>query len=248
MITSVERYSPAMGRRRAGVFGGRLVRGIVIALLLYLVVSRFFAATFRVESVSMEPSLAPSDRVIVSYLAYGPRIPFSSSRFPGLGEPARGDIVVVQPPFYQEMSFLQRVFEPVVSFFTGQKATLRRDLFGARVNAYMVKRVVGVPGDTLRMSGYTVSIRPRGATVFVAEAVLVPGFQAQAAPRVEGWDDTLPLSGTIAERILADGEYFVLGDNRTKSSDSRSWGPVKRDRIVGKVVFRYWPPGSFGEP
>ena len=187
MISSVERYSPALGRRRASVFGGRLVRGLIIALLMYLVVSRFLAATFRVESVSMEPALVPSDRVVASYLAYGPRVPFSSARFPGLGEPARGDLVVVQPPFFQEPTLIQRIFEPFVSFFTGQKATLRRDLFGARVNSYMVKRLVGVPGDTLRMSAYAVSIRPRGATAFVPEAQLVPGgLRAPAAPPVPG--------------------------------------------------------------
>jgi len=113
----------------------------------------------------------------------------------------------------------------------------------------MVKRLIGIPGDTLRMSVYAVSIKPRGATVFVSETALVPGsVQAHAAPRVEGWDDTLPLSGTSADRTLGDEEYFVLGDNRTESSDSRSWGPVKRDRILGKVIFRYWPPGSFGQP
>ena len=110
---------------------GRLLRVILIALVLYLVVSRFLASTYRIESVSMEPALHPSDRVIVSSVSYGPRPPFTSHPLPGAEPPLRGDLVVVQPPF------VERAFPgqphpraPVASFFTLQKATLHRDLYG----------------------------------------------------------------------------------------------------------------------
>ncbi len=263
MISSVERYSSMSGRKRAGLLGGRLLRGLIIAFVLYLVVSRFFAATFRIESVSMEPGLAPADRVVVSLLAYGPRVPFSPSRFPGLGEPSRGDLVVVRPPFYDDPGIVERLFEPVVSFFTVQKATLRRDLYNSRVSGYMVKRLVGLPGDTLRMSNYVLSIKPRDGTAFVTEQQLggsayrVLGAAAtagngSAAPgdggAAPGWDASLPLSGNSAELHLGDDQYYVLGDNRPDSSDSRSWGPIGRERIIGKVIYRYWPVRALGTP
>jgi len=258
MITSVERYSSVSGRKRAGLLGGRLLRGLIIAFILYLVVSRFLAATFRIESVSMEPGLSPADRVIVSLLAYGPRVPFSQSRFPGLGDPSRGDVVVVRPPFYGDPGIAERLFEPVVSFFTVQKGTLRRDLYNARVNGYMVKRLVGMPGDTLRMNGYVVSIKPRGGTEFVGEQQLLGGaYQVLAGasggtnaggPAAPGWDASLPASGSTDEVHLADDQYYVLGDNRPDSSDSRSWGPIGRERIIGKVIYRYWPVRALGTP
>ncbi len=226
----------------------RTFRILLIAFLLYLVVSRFFVATFRVESVSMEPAVDPGDRVIVSYLAFGPRVPFSHSRFPGLALPERGDLVMVQPPFYNDESTLMKIFDPVVSFFTLQKATLRRDLYGGRVNSYMLKRIIGMPGDTIRLSNYMVWIRPRGASDFVVEDQIVPvRYKTRSLLDARGWDPSLPFSGNQDEMTLEDGQYYVMGDNRPDSSDSRSWGPVPLDRIIGKVIYRYWPPRALGK-
>jgi signal peptidase I len=249
MIGSVERYSPAAGKKRAGMFGGRVLRVLLIALILYLLVSKLVVSTYRIESVSMEPALHPADRVIVSNIAYGPRVPFSVSRLPGSGVPERGDLVVVQPPFLGEPSLIARIFEPLAGFFTLQKATLHRDLYGMRVNGYMVKRVIGIPGDSVRLTGFTVALKPRGSSDFVPEKQLIPlRYEIQTALDARGWSASYPFSGNSEEVRLGDDQYFVLGDNRTESSDSRSWGPVARDRIVGKVIYRYWPPRAIGTP
>jgi len=247
MIGSVERYSSSVRKRRVSLLGSRTFRILLIAFILYLVISRFGVATFRVESVSMEPQVNPADRVIVSLLAFGPRMPFSHSRFPGFTLPQRGDLVMVQPPFYDDESVLARVFQPVVSFFTLQKATLRRDLYGGRVTSYMLKRLIGMPGDTIRLSNYKVLIKPQGASDFVGEDQLVPvRYGTRSALNAPGWDSSLPFSGNEDELVLKDREYYVMGDNRPESSDSRSWGPVPADRIIGKVIYRYWPPRSIG--
>ncbi len=247
MIGSVERYSSSIRKRRISLLGSRTFRILLIALLIYLVASRFFLATFQVESVSMEPTLSPSDRVIVSLLDFGPRVPFSHARFPALGRPARGDVVIVQPPFYDDEPLLERILQPLVSFFTLQKASLRRDLYGGRVNSYMVKRIIGMPGDTIRLSSFRVWIKPSGASEFVPEDQLVPGrYQPRTSLGVPGWSPSLPFSGNEDELLLPAGQYFVLGDNRPESSDSRSWGAVPLDRVIGKVIYRYWPPRSIG--
>ena len=249
MIGSVERYSPAAGKKRAGVFGARLLRVILIALVLYLVVSGFVVSTYRIESVSMEPALHPADRVIVSNIAYGPRVPFTASRLPGSGVPERGDLVVVQPPFLTAPSLAARIFEPLANFFSLQKATLHRDLYGGRVNGYVVKRVIGIPGDSVRLASFAAALKPRGGTDFVPEMQLISGpYKIQTGLDARGWSSTYPFSGNSEEIRLGDDQYFVLGDNRTESSDSRSWGPVSKDRIVGKVIYRYWPPPSLGTP
>ncbi len=249
MIGSVERYSPATGKRRAGLLGGRVLRILLIALILYLVVSRFVVSTYRIESLSMEPALRPADRVIVSSIAYGPRVPFTLTRLPGRGLPERGDLVVIQPPFVIEPSLIARIFEPLASFLSLQKATLHRDLYGGRVNGYMVKRVIGIPGDTLRLASFSVTLKPRGGSDFVPEKQMIPlRYDTQTALDAKGWSSSFPFSGNSGEITLGDDQYFVLGDNRTESSDSRSWGPIARDRILGKVIYRYWPPGALGTP
>jgi signal peptidase I len=158
-------------------------------------------------------------------------------------------MVVVQPPFLQEPTLATRILEPFANFFTLQKATLQRDLRGSRVNAYMVKRIIGIPGDTVRLANYALLIKPRGASDFVPEQQLIAvRYQIRTALNAKGWGSTFPFSGNSDDVLLKENQYFVLGDNRPESSDSRSWGPVTGDRIMGKVVYRYWPPRSLGTP
>jgi len=249
MIGSVERYSPAARRRGTAPAWWRVLRVLLVALALYLVVTRFLASSYSVESVSMEPALHPADRVIVSEIPYGPRVPFSSLRLPGQAAPARGDLVAVLPPFLNEPSLIARILEPVFGFATLQRLSLYRDLYGGRVSSYMVKRIVGLPGDTLRLASFLAMVKPRGSSAFVSELELSPvRYQVAAAVDARGWQPTFPFSGNSPEITLGDDQYFVLGDNRPQSSDSRSWGPLRMDRIVGKVVYRYWPPRAIGTP
>lgn len=249
MIGSVERYSSSMRRKRTSLFGSLFFRIVVIALAIYLVASHFLVSTARIDSTSMAPTLEPRDRVIVSTLVYGPRVPFSSARLPGIAEPSRGDLVVVRPPFVEDPPFLRRMFDPIARFFTLQKTTLHRDLYGARVNSSMVKRLVGLPGDTIRLRSYGAFIKPQGATQFVPEAELLPGRPTVSKPVLpRGWDASMPLSGTSADLVLGPDQYYVLGDNRQQSSDSRSWGPIPRSRIMARVLYRYWPLHSIGKP
>lgn len=247
MMAPVERYSSPTRKRRAGLLSN-LVKTLLVAFVLFLVVTRFVVSTYRIDSVSMEPTLMPADRVVVSLLAYGPMVPFSRGRLPGLGSPQRGDLVVVQPPYLDGFSLASRLFEPVASFFTLQRVTLHRQLSGSRINGYMLKRIIGLPGDTVRLENYVLSVRPRGSTSFVAEMnLVVRPYGTLKAPPVANWPSSVALSGLGSEITLAEGQYFVLGDNRPLSSDSRSWGAVGIQRIVGRVIFRYWPPRGFGQ-
>jgi signal peptidase I len=248
MIGSVERYSSSNRKKRFGLLGSRTVRVILIAFIIYLVVSHFFVQTFRIDSVSMSPLLKPSDKVLVSYLSFGARVPFTSIRLPGIEKPARGDLVVVQPLFFTDESVLKRIFEPIVSFLSFQRITLYRDFGGARAQGFIVKRIVGMPGDTLRMRGFQVTVRQRGSVEFVPETDLIGSdFSRQTSLDARNWKEGLPFSGNGAEITLKNDEYFVLGDNRPDSSDSRSWGPVKESRILAKVLLRYWPLHDFGK-
>jgi signal peptidase I len=247
VIDRAERYTSSVRKRRFSLWRSGVARVVVAAFLVWLVVSRFLASTWRVDSVSMSPALEPGNRVVVSLLAFGPRIPFTAVRLPGVTEPARGDLVIVEPPYTGTAPAWRRLLEPIAGFFTGQQATLLRDFEGGRQNRYVVKRIIGVPGDTVRLEGFAASIRPRGAPDFTPETQLIRGpFERRIEFAPVGWEPSLPFSGTAADVTLGPDEYFVLGDNRTSSSDSRSWGPLAAARIVGRLVFRYWPPRSLG--
>ena len=247
MIGRVERYTSAVRKRRFSLWRSGVVRVVVAAFLVWLVVSRFLASTWSIDSVSMSPALEPGDRVVVSLLAFGPRIPFSAARLPGITEPARGDLVVVEPPYVGTAPAWRRLLEPIAGFFTGQRATIVRDFEGGRQNRYVVKRIIGIPGDTVRLQGFIASLRPQGASDFTPEARLIgEPFERRIDFAPANWEPSLPFSGTGDDVTLGPGEYYVLGDNRASSSDSRSWGPLAEARIVGRVVLRYWPPRSLG--
>jgi len=242
MYSHYEHYSTGYGARVVRGLLRPLGRVLVLACLLYLVLSSMFLVAFRVDSASMQPLLQPRDRVLVSPLPFGPRILFFAARLPAYREPERGDVVVVHSPQYVRPGFPLSALEPLVRFFTGQRATLVRDPTGTRVPPYLIKRVMGLPGDTVRMSGFRLSVMAPGSGAFIDEQVLVQTpYQIAAGALPAGWKSEFPFSGELAPRLLREGEYFLLGDNRPASSDSRSWGPLRRDRIVGKVLLRYWP-------
>jgi signal peptidase I len=90
-----------------------------------------------------------------------------------------------------------------------------------------IKRVIGVPGDTVRIEA---------GQVFVNGQALSEGYVPEEYRDRVSWE----------EHHVPEGEYFVLGDHRSSSSDSRTWGFVKRDAIYGKAVFVYWPLEKMG--
>jgi signal peptidase I len=90
-----------------------------------------------------------------------------------------------------------------------------------------IKRVIGVPGDTVRIDAGQVFVNGHG----LAEGYVPDDYRDRVS-----WE----------EHRVPPGEYFVLGDHRSSSSDSRTWGFVKRDAIYGKAVFVYWPLEKMG--
>ncbi len=104
--------------------------------------------------------------------------------------------------------------------------------YGREVDEYYVKRIYGLPGETIQING---------------DDILINGEKIEDGHAKNSMDE----SGTATEPLkLADDEYFVLGDNRKVSLDSRDpdLGPIKRENIAGHVVLRIWPLSKFGTP
>jgi len=99
------------------------------------------------------------------------------------------------------------------------------------------------------MKGNEVMVRIAGSDHFLTEyEVSGRVYEADSSPVPEGWAQEFPLSGAYPEIELKEGQYFVLGDNRTSALDSRAYGPIDRSRFIARVLFRYWPFRDFGRP
>ncbi len=206
---------------------------LVIAVSIALAIRQFVVEPFRIPSGSMLPTLLIGDHLFVNKLAYGPRIPFTDVRLPGFREPQRGDVVVFE------------VARP------GGDRIMPVDLApdGAPSEAF-VKRLVGLPGDKilwkngeLHVNGERLAVHPTGEP-FVDERGKRFGIQSEdlgdcrhAILEEPGYSDPSLNRGSI---VVEPGRYFMMGDNRDFSRDSREWGTVRLEELKGPAAILYW--------
>lgn len=190
-------------------------KSIVVAAVLFLVLRTFLVQTFVITSGSMEETLLVGDFLLVNRAAIGSRVPFTGIRVPGYSEPRRLDIIVFDPPHEEDLK--------------------------------LVKRLVGMPGDTLAMEDGELfingepQVEPYVKDVGVEDEPhpwmtwqrdhLLPGVDpATYAPTRDDWG---PL-------VVPEDRYFMLGDNRDQSLDSRYWGLLEGWRLEGRASFIYF--------
>ncbi len=185
-------------------------RSFFPVLLFVLVIRSFVFEPFRIPSGSMMPTLLEGDFIFVKKYAYGLRLPVTETKIIETGEPRRGDVVVFRLPS-----------DPSVNY---------------------IKRVVGLPGDTvvyerhrLTINGETVPLEPNEGSTWNA-----PVYVEDLDGRVH---DILVMNPEYSTRDntyrVPDGHYFVMGDNRDRSKDSRFIGAIPETFLVGEAV-RIW--------
>jgi signal peptidase I len=183
----------------------------------------------------MEPTLLVGDRLFVNKLRYGPHIPFTQLSLPGYATPKRGDVTVfVSPPQ-----------DPAIRISPDQ------------VEPTLVKRIVGVGGDTLLMRHGQLLVN--GAVVPSPNSFVLPDTIADQPQPIFAWQRRIelgasrfgpPITGPSLHEwgpvLVPEGTYFMMGDNRDNSVDSRYYGPVPRANLRGTpmVVYYSYDPES----
>lgn len=186
-------------------------------ILAVLLLRSFLVEPFRIPSGSMMPTLLVGDFILVNKFAYGIRLPVLDTKVIEVGEPERGDVVVFRYPK-----------DPSVDY---------------------IKRVVGLPGDRVGYYNKVVYINgepagqvPAGVYIGSGSGVSMSGASKRQEQLGDVQHDILVVPrtpGLEGEFTVGANEYFVMGDNRDNSNDSRYWGTVPESNLVGKA-FRIW--------
>ncbi len=194
-------------------------RSFFPVLLVVLVVRSFIIEPFQIPSGSMKPTLEVGDFILVNKFAYGLRLPVVHHRFLEVDDPERGDVMVFRFPE-----------EPSVNF---------------------IKRVVGLPGDRIRYEGKQLYVN--GEPIAKALIEEGPALSPQQLLLEEQlgevshfiYNNPRDPGPQMREVVVPEGHYFMMGDNRDHSNDSRYWGFVPEENIVGRAfaVWMHWDGG-----
>ena len=225
----------------------KLLRAFLILLALYLLyntITTLFFSVWVLHNDSMQPGLYSGDRLLTASTV----LPSLITKIKQTDEAIpfkRGNIVLIDTRRQEEnRNRFLIIADNLVRFFTAQRVTLDR----TEEHLY-VKRLIALPGDEISMVNFVLRVRPAGSVYTLTEFELSERPYYPHIPQVSAlWDATLPFSGYMDTRVLGPGEYFVVSDDRGNTGDSRTWGPISAKEIIGRPVFRFWPPARIGRP
>lgn len=192
---------------------------------IFLLLRTFLIEAYRIPSGSMIPSMLIGDWLFVNKLRYGPHVPFTDTNLPGYAEPQRGEIVVFVSPL--------QVDQP------------------EDPTPILVKRLIGMPGDTIHSRDGVVHIN--GVPQRQGYAASLPGAPPDETHPLFDWQKRVqlkasrfgaaPAQPTLDDwgpLVVPEAHYWMMGDNRYNSKDSRYWSFVPRKNVRGRPLFVYY--------
>lgn len=188
----------------------------IVFVVVAVIIIRFFIAELRwIPSGSMKPTLVEGDRIVVEKLTKYPNI-IKHHAFENT--PKRGDIMIFYPPFVKLSTSPLAVFKRLTGFFCNDTA--------------YIKRVIGLPGEK-----FEIKHNNNGAyKVYINDKPLEEEYIMSEYDFHKCKSDM-----NCGPLIIPQNNYFMMGDNRGNSMDSRFWGTLPKERFIGRAVFVFWP-------
>lgn len=193
---------------------------------IFLLLRTFLVEAYRIPSPSMVPALLKGDWLFVNNLRYGPHVPFTDWNLPGYAQPARGEVIVFVSPYQ-----IDQPEDPT---------------------PVLVKRLIGMPGDTIYMRNAVVYVDGIAQKLGYTSPEQTIGDGTQYDPLFEwqhqfeakhtrfGEPPPQPTHDNWGPLVIPKDRYWMMGDNRYDSKDSRYWGFVPRQNIRGRPMFVYY--------
>ncbi|MHB1859936.1 MAG: signal peptidase I [Solirubrobacteraceae bacterium] len=195
---------------------------VAVALVLAFLIQAFIVKPYNIPSASMEPTLTIGQRVLVDRIGMD------------FGNPSVGDIVVFHPPVGAEQMECAGVAQPPHIVEAGGAACDEARRKEASVN--FIKRIVAGPGDWLYV---------KGGHAYVSTTGRRGPFKREHDPYIRRCGNNAECNFPTPIEIAA-GHWFMMGDNRGESDDSRFWGPIPTRWIIGVAFATYWPLNRIG--
>ena len=207
---------------------GDVIFVIFIVFFLYQIITSYFLTPFIVKHDAMSPEFSEGSRILAS-----PLYRISSLK--------RGSLVLIEQN-EKSYNFIQKTINAVVGFLS-LNIYIPFDKQSSPSTKYLLRRIVGCPGDVIYMKDFILYVKPKNEQHFLTEFEVAEfDYNINTEGLSSTWKKDLPFSGHMEEMELKEGEYFVLSDNRLQSFDSRLIGKINaREAIKQKVVLRYWP-------
>ena len=193
----------------------------VIFVVVAVILIRFFIAELRwIPSGSMKPTLIEKDRIVVEKLT---KLPTLMNDLKFENKPERGDVMIFYPPFVDLKTTPLALFSRLTGFFC-------KDI------AY-IKRVIGLPGEK-----FEIRHQEDGRSfVYINDKRLEEDYIMSEKDYHKCNENMY-----CGPFIIPEGHYFMMGDNRGNSQDSRFWGTLPQERFIGRAVFTFWPINRIG--
>ncbi|SDX73037.1 signal peptidase I [Allochromatium warmingii] len=230
----------ARRRRAAAITKEPLIveyaRSFFPVIFAVLILRSFLVEPFRIPSNSMMPTLLTGDFILVNKFSYGLRLPVVNLKFLEVGSPQRGDVVVFKFPLDMRTDFIKRVVGVPGDIIGYRNKTIFVN--GEPINQLPIGSYTGV-GSGREMTGAHEALEQLGA----AEHGILTRPTAPDLP----FNCQALASGPVT---VPEGRYFVMGDNRDNSNDSRCWGFVPDANLVGKAfaIWMHWDGAREGFP
>ena len=189
----------------------------VVFVVVAVILIRFFIAELRwIPSGSMRPTLVEGDRIVVEKFTKYPNVFNSNHAF--INTPKRGDVMIFYPPFVKLSASPIAVFKRLTGFFCTDIA--------------YIKRVVGLPGEK-----FEIKQNNNGAyKVYINDKPLEEEYIMSEYDFHKCKSDMY-----CGPLIIPEGQYYMMGDNRGNSLDSRFWGTLPKERFIGRAICTFWP-------
>jgi signal peptidase I len=216
------------------------VTTLVLAVVIALSIRAMVVEPFRIPSGSMFPTLLIGDHLFVNKFIYGAKLPFLDYRLPAIREPKRGDVVVFEVARVAGRSGVGDIVP------ADRRPNARREDF--------VKRIVGLPGDRIEVKNDKLYVNHElveglalGEVFEDDQGIELDVYDEILGDCVHGsLDDPRKLGLSRTPVVVEPGRYFMMGDNRDNSNDSRSWGTVRLAEFKGPAFIIYWSWNSAG--